>query len=176
MSATPDATLLRAAQAGDAGAQTDLGIFYFTHGEYAQAVPWLQGAAEQALPQACNLLALMHLNGIAVSQQPALAVKYLEQAAAKHLKEACFTLANLLFNGIGVQTDESRAWELLLRAAESQHWPALRVLGVLHWLAGSQDEALYCLRLSARGGDPLSQSALAAQLLQSDRVQDQSEG
>lgn len=176
MSAAPEAPLLRAAQAGDAGAQTDLGIFYFRHGEYAQAVPWLQGAAGQAVPQACNLLALMHLNGIAVVQNPALAAQYLEQAAAQNLKEACFTLANLLFNGIGAETDEQRAWELLLRAAGSQHWPALRVLGVLHWLAGSREEALHCLRLSARGGDALAQSALAAQLLQSADLQDQSEG
>lgn len=176
MSATSESALLQAARSGDALAQTDLGIFYFSRQQYAQALPWLQKAAEQAAPQACNLLGLMHLNGIAVPQRPELAVGYLEQAAAQNLKEACYTLANLLFNGIGTATDERRAWALLLRAANSRHWPALRTLGMLHFLAGARDEALRCLRLSARGGDALAQYQLARPLLQSEVLVEQSEG
>lgn len=176
MSATPETTLLQAARSGDANAQTDLGVFYFSRRQYAQAVPWLQQAAEHAVPQACNLLGLMHLNGIAVAQQPASAVRYLEQAAAQNLKEACYTLASLLFNGIGAAVDEARAWDLLLRAARLQHWPALRTFGILHCLADSRDEACHCLRLSARGGDVLAQYVLARQLLQGATPAEQGEG
>lgn len=176
MSATPETTLLQAAQSGDAAAQTDLGIFYFSRQQYPQSLPWLQRAVEQAAPQACNLLGLMYLNGIAVPQKPELAVRCLETAAAQNLKEACYTLANLLFNGIGTADDEARAWKLLLQAAELRHWPALRTLGMLHGLADSWDEALYCLRISARGGDALAQYQLARHLLESGVQAEQSEG
>lgn len=176
MSVTPETALLRAAQTGDAAAQTNLGIFYFSHQQYAQSLPWLQSAAEHAAPQACNLLGLMYLNGIAVPQKPESAVSCLEQAAAQNLKEACYTLANLLFNGIGTATDEARAWELLLKAAKLRHLPALRTLGMLHGLADTREESLYCLRLGAHGGDALAQYQLARYLLQSAALAEQSEG
>lgn len=176
MSATPESALQHAAEAGDASAQANLGIAYFSQHKYGEAVPWLTSASEREVPQACNLLGLMHLNGIAVPQRPELAVKYLQTAAAQGLKEACYTFANLLFNGIGVAEDEPRAWEFLLRAAELQHWPALRTLGMLHCLADSQAEALFCLRLSARGGDALAQYALSRQLLSREAETEQAEG
>lgn len=176
MSTPQESALLPAAKAGDAVAQADLGIVYFSQRKYDQAVPWLTSASEREVPQACNLLGLMHLNGIAVPQRPELAAKYLQAAAAQGLKEACYTFANLLFNGIGVAADEPRAWEFLLRAAELRHWPALRTLGMLHCLADSQTESLYCLRLSARGGDALAQYALSRQLLGREASVEQAEG
>jgi prolyl 4-hydroxylase len=180
MSGTPEHALVDAANAGDPRAQARVGINFFSRGQHAEALPWLERASAQDVPEACNLLGLMHLNGIAVPQQPAVAVGYLQQAADHGLKEACYTLGNLQFNGIGTPVDEARACENLLRAAELHHLPALRTLGILHCLAVSEplpdSVALYCLRLAARGGDALSQYVLATQLLQQNHQAEQTEG
>lgn len=180
MNATPDSALLQSAQAGDPQAQTRVGIGLFSRGEHAQARTWLERAARHDVPEACNLLGLMHLNGIGVPQRPALAAGFLQRAAARGLKEACYTLGNLMFNGIGVPVDAVRASDLLLQAAELHHLPALRTLGLLHCLAehGSTQNAvaLYCLRLAAQGGDALSQYLLATQLLQQSAAAQQAEG
>ncbi|MGH8278568.1 MAG: 2OG-Fe(II) oxygenase [Gammaproteobacteria bacterium] len=176
MSVTPEPGLRRAAEAGNPAAQADLGILYFSHREYAAAVPWLQKAAERGVAPACNLLGLMHLNGIAVDQQPERAAQYLERAAAQGLKEACYTFANLLFNGIGTAVDEARAWKLLLQAARLGHVPALRALGLLHLLANSQAQADACLRVAARQGDALAQYLLGRQMLARETPREQAEG
>ena len=180
MNSTPEPALLEAAKAGDPQAQTRVGIGFFSSGQHADALPWLERASQQDFPEACNLLGLMYLNGIGVPQRPAVAAGYLQRAAERGLKEACYTLGNLMFNGIGVAMDEARASDLLLRAAELHHLPALRTLGLLHCLAdgGSTQDgvALYCLRLAAQGGDALSQYLLATQLLQQSAATQQAEG
>ncbi|MBU6421997.1 MAG: SEL1-like repeat protein [Gammaproteobacteria bacterium] len=180
MNATPDSALLEAAKAGDPRAQTRVAIGLFSGGQHAEALPWLERAAAQDVPEACNLLALMYLNGIGVPQLPDKAVAYLERAAERGLKEAHYTLGNLLFNGIGTRPDSIRACAHLLKAAELQHWPALRTLGMLHCLASpapARDAtALHCLRLAAQGGDALSQYMLATQLLPQPSAAEQAEG
>lgn len=180
MNSTPESALLDAAKAGDPQAQTRVGIGFFSRGQHADALPWLEQASQQDFPEACNLLGLMHLNGIAVSQQPAVAVRYLQRAAERGLKEACYTLGNLQFNGIGTQIDEARACNNLLRAAEMRHLPALRTLGMLHCLANPEPVpdrvALYCLRLAAHGGDALAQYVLATQLMLLQTTNGQAEG
>lgn len=176
----PEPALLEAAKAGDPQAQTRVGIGFFSRGQHADALPWLERASQQDFPEACNLLGLMHLNGIAVSQQPAVAVRYLQRAAERGLKEACYTLGNLQFNGIGTQIDEARACNNLLKAAEMRHLPALRTLGMLHCLANPEPApdrvALYCLRLAAHGGDALAQYVLATQLMLPQTTDEQAEG
>ncbi|MGH8363333.1 MAG: hypothetical protein ACRESQ_08270, partial [Gammaproteobacteria bacterium] len=180
MNATPDSALLESARGGDPQDQTRVGIELFSRGQHAEAHTWLERAARHEIPEACNLLGLMHLNGIGVPQQPAVAAGYLQRAAERGLKEACYTLGNLLFNGIGVPVDEAHASDFLLRAAESHHLPALRTLGLLHCLAehGATQNAvaLHCLRQAAQGGDALSQYLLAVQLLQQSAVVMQAEG
>lgn len=180
MNATPDSALLESAKSGDPQAQTRVGIGLFSRGEHAEAHTWLEQAAHHDVPEACNLLGLMHLNGIGVPQQPTLAAGYLQRAADRGLKEACYTLGNLMFNGIGVPVDEARASDFLLQAAELHHLPALRTLGLLHCLAehGSTQNAvaLYCLRQAAQGGDALSQYLLATELLWDSARQQQAEG
>lgn len=180
MNATPDSALLESAKAGDPQSQTRVGIGFFTRGQHAEARNWLELAAQQEAPEACNLLGLMHLNGIGVPQRPAAAAGYLQRAAERGLKEACYTLGNLMFNGIGVAVDEARARDYLLKSAELQHLPALRTLGLLHCLADQgatqNTVALYCLRQAAQGGDALSQYLLATQLLQQPASVRQAEG
>ena len=180
MNATPDSALLESAQAGDPQAQTRVGIGLFSRGQHAEAHTWLERAARHDVPEACNLLGLMHLNGIGVPQQPTVAAGYLQRAAERGLKEACYTLGNLTFNGIGVPVDEARASDFLLRAAELHHLPALRTLGLLHCLAEHESTqnavALYCLQQAALGGDALSQYLLATQLLRQSAAAQQAEG
>lgn len=180
MNATADSALLESAKSGDPQAQTRVGIGLFTRGQHADAHTWLERAAHHDVPEACNLLGLMHLNGIGVPQQPTVAAGYLQRAAECGLKEACYTLGNLMFNGIGMPVDEARASDFLVRAAELRHLPALRTLGLLHCLAeyGSTQNAvaLYCLRLAAQGGDAFSQYLLATQLLQQSATAQQVEG
>jgi len=180
VNATPEPALLDAAKAGNPQAQTRVGIGFFSRGQHADALPWLERASQQNVPEACNLLGLMHLNGIGVSQRPAVAVSYLQQAAERGLKQACYTLGNLQFNGIGTPADEVRACDNLLKAAEMRHWPALRTLGMLHCLSDPERApghlALYCLRLAAHGGDALAQYVLAAQLMLPSSPDGQAEG
>lgn len=178
MNATPDSALLESAKAGDPHAQTRVGIGFFSRGQHAEAFPWLERASQQDVPEACNLLGLMYLNGIGLPHDPTRAVHYLERAAARGLKEACYTLGNLQFNGVGTPVNEAQARANLLKAAGLRHLPALRTIGMLHCLANplSDDVALPCLRLAAQGGDGFSQYVLATLLLERPVSEERAEG
>lgn len=159
-------SLARRAKDGDGGAQTRLGMLYFSRNRPLEALPWLERAVAQGIPEASNLLGLMHLNGIGLPQNPVSAIPYLRHAAEYGLKEASYTLANMFFNGIGIQVNADMAVQYLLDSARQHHLPALRTLGVLHRLTPqSREQSRYCLQLAAQGGDALSQYYLSSYYL-----------
>lgn len=161
--------------AGDKNDAPPRGLFqqaveHFTRGRHAEAAAILAEAAEQSDAEARNLLGVMYLNGLGVSQDPRQAAALFIPAAEQGLKEARYNLCNLLYNGLGIARDEARAQEELLAAARAGHRPALRALGFLYHLAGSEPHwqrlSTRCFRLAAEAGDPSAKYALGVRLAQ----------
>ncbi len=156
-------SLTAAAEAGQPDAQYRLGAQYFSKGDVNAALDWLNRAAGNGIPDAQNLLGIIHLNGIGTPCQPLQAVELLSAAANRDLKEAHFNLAGLLYSGAVIASDDTEAFRHLLRAAELRHRPALRVLGYLHSLnddAESRKLSIQCLRAAALLSDAHSEYAL----------------
>lgn len=94
------------AEKGDAGAQYNLGLMYYT-GEgvpqdYAEAVKWYTKAAEQGYADAQNNLGAMYVNGQGVPQNYAQALKWITKAAEQGVAGAQSNLGLMYYNGQGV--------------------------------------------------------------------------
>jgi len=156
-------TITAAAQAGQPDAQYRLGAQYFSKGDINAALDWLNRAAENSIPDAQNLLGIIHLNGIGTPCEPLKAVELFRAATNRDLKEAHFNLAGLLYSGTVIESDDTEAFRHLLRAAELRHRPALRVLGYLYSInddAESKKLSTQCLQAAALLGDAHSEYAL----------------
>lgn len=145
-------------------------VEHFTRGRHAEAASILAQAAERGDAEARNLLGVMCLNGLGVPQEPRRAAELFSAAAEQGLKEARYNLCNLLYNGLGIGRDDARAQQELLAAARAGHRPALRSLGFLYHLAGSEPRwqrlSTWCFRLAAEAGDPSAKYALGVRLAQ----------
>lgn len=146
------------------------GIELFSRRQYAEAAACLAQAAQAGDAEAQNLLGVMLLNGMGITQSSNGALQLFIRAATSGLKEAHYNLANVLYNGLGVTRDPAQAQQHLLASARAGHRPALRCLGYLYHLAGSDDRwqelSTLCFRLAAEGGDPLAKYALGMRLAQ----------
>ena len=140
----------------------------FTRGRHADAASMLATATGD--PEAQNLLGVMCLNGMGVAQDPRRAAQLFGEAAERGLKEGHYNLCNLLYNGLGTTRDETRAQAHLLTAAQMGHRPALRSLGYLYHLMGSEARwqrlSTMCFRRAAETGDPLAKYALGMRFAQ----------
>jgi prolyl 4-hydroxylase len=157
--------LLKAAATGQPVAQYQLGEYYFSRGEIENSIDWLTRAAENDLPNAQNLLGFIYLNGIGTICQTRKALDLFRAAAAHDLKEAHYNLAGLLYCGSIIQNDDRTAYKHIIRAAELNHRPALRVLGYLYGATGDikyQKLATKYLATAAYLGDIHSEYALGA--------------
>lgn len=157
-----------AARVGQPEAQYRLGAMYFSRGEITQALDWLGQAADKHVPDAQNLLGVIHLNGIGTPCDPRKAKELFGAAAERDLKEAHFNLSGLLFSGVVVQRNDAVAIDHLLRAAKLGHRPALRVLGYLYSItddADSQQLATRCFAQAALRGDIHSEYMLGMRCL-----------
>src|SRR3989338_3020925 len=86
---TPDqefAMLLKKAKAGDARAQSNLGLMYYdglvVPKDTAKALEWFQKAAAQGYAEAQYSLGVMYANGLGVPKNAAKAVEWYQKAAA----------------------------------------------------------------------------------------------
>ncbi|HEV2112421.1 MAG TPA: 2OG-Fe(II) oxygenase [Gammaproteobacteria bacterium] len=142
----------------------------FTSGRFADAASALARATDAGDAEAQNLLGVMHLNGMGVTQEPRRSAALFSAAAEQGLKEARYNLSNLLYNGLGVRRDETRAQEELLAAARAGHRPALRSLGYLYHLRGDEERwqrlSTRCFHIAAEAGDPLAKYAYGMRLAQ----------
>ncbi|MGA9854166.1 MAG: 2OG-Fe(II) oxygenase [Gammaproteobacteria bacterium] len=170
MNDAPDLrTITTAAHAGQPDAQYRLGALYFSKGDINAALDWLNRAAENSIPDAQNLLGIIHLNGIGTPCQPSKAAGLFRAAADQGLKEAHFNLAGLLYSNAVIEGDGIEACRHLLRAAELHHRPALRVLGYLYSINDDleyQKLSVQCLRAAALLGDAHSEYALGMRYLE----------
>jgi uncharacterized protein len=77
-----DWSLVLRADAGDAEAQTDLGLLLLSHGKPGAAVSWLEQAAKQGSAEAMHWLGRLHVDGQGVQRDDNLAMMWLAKAAA----------------------------------------------------------------------------------------------
>lgn len=126
-----DELLLKAAEMGYAVAQYDLAMqFYFGRvnrltnaveiaQDYAQAVRWLQKAAEQGENLAKYYLGLCYEEGTGVKQDFEAAAKWYRSAAEAELSWAACSLGRCLEYGNGVEKDLAEAIIWYQKAAEN---------------------------------------------------------
>src|SRR5215468_364194 len=124
------------AEAGNAEAQTMLGIIYEegkgVSQDYAAAVTWYRRAADQGYPDAQFYLACMHDLGKGVPIDPAAAANWLTKAADQGHTDAQFSLGVMYEDGIGVSQDHQAAVGWYRKAAEQGHGKAQNNLGLMY--------------------------------------------
>ena len=103
------------ANAGDAQAQSTLGMSYLGRGvpqDYAQAASWFRKAAEQGLADAQSILGSMSERGWGVPQDYAEAASWFRKAAEQGLADAQNILGSMSERGWGVPQDfvEAHKW------------------------------------------------------------------
>lgn len=109
---TPE--LITRAEAGDPRSQYQLGMFYKTGGaaskNYAEALKWLERAANGGEVNARYTLGLMYKNGTGALQNFELAFKWFELAASQNHAQAQYNVALMHKNGIGVPVNIVKAY------------------------------------------------------------------
>jgi TPR repeat protein len=106
----------KAAERGNAGAQTRLGSFY-QNGQgvaqdYAQALTWYRRAADQGFPRAEAQIGLLYQKGWGVAQDYGQALSWYRKAADQNDPAAQMRLGELYLKGTGVTANkaEARRW------------------------------------------------------------------
>jgi hypothetical protein len=122
----------QAATAGDANAQYELGLMFFS-GEgvardYKQALYWLRRAAEQQNVNAQLFLAERYARGTEFAGDFAEAAGWYARAARLGSAEAQYKLGNLYQNGLGVKQSAEAARHWYTEAARQGHERARRQL------------------------------------------------
>ncbi len=126
-----EAGLADVAESGDAEAQFQLGLRYYTGKGIKQdaqtGMAWLSKAAAQGHGKAMLVIGSIYEEGDAetgIKQDFAKAVEWYTKAAATDLTEAQFQLALLYLQGKGVKADPAVAGQWLLKAATKGHPPS----------------------------------------------------
>lgn len=127
------------ARSGNAKAALSLGLRYADSGDPAQmaeAVKWLQLAAQEGEPSAQYRLADLYAHGAGVTADPVKAANLFLAAASDSNRQAMYQLASAYATGTGVKQDDAAA----------AHWFQLAAN------AGSTDAAFNLAVLYERGG------------------------
>ena len=118
---------IKAAKAGDAKAQVQVGIAY-EKGEgvpkdMSQAVYWFEKAAEQGDVSEQGHVAYYYYNGIGVQKDLVKAAYWWRKAAEQGSAEGQHDLALCYYFGEGVPKDYTQAFQWWSKAAEWEHGP-----------------------------------------------------
>lgn len=112
------------ADAGDPGAQTEVGLHYMKGGrvpqDEAEAVKWFRKAADQNHPEAQFSLGEAYRKGDGVAKDPAEAVKWFRLAADQGWHPAQAVLGQMYMRGEGVTRDDVEAL-MWFRIAGKEH-------------------------------------------------------
>ena len=131
-----DPALLAMAQAGDAAAQSSLGVDYeFGKGvpqDYTQAAAWYRKAADQGDAKAQSNLGNLYYDGHGVPQDYAQGAVWLRKAAEHGNALAQYNLGVLYEHGRGVPQDYTQAAVWYRKAAEQGYASAQYNLGVFY--------------------------------------------
>jgi TPR repeat protein len=150
------------ALAGDAAAQSNLGVMY-ANGEgvlqdYSRAAEWYRAAAEQGNAIAQYSLGSMYYKGEGVPQDYAEATKWLRRAAEQDSSAAQHGLGWIYYEGHGLPQDYLEAAKWFRRAAEQGEPRAQFMLGFLygsgHGVPQNLTLAYMWLNLSAASAQP----------------------
>ena len=160
--------LRRAAEQGNAAAQTNLGNMYSNgrgvQQDRAEAVRWYRLAAEQGFARAQTNLGVMYSDGRGVQQDRAEAVRWYRLAAEQGFARAQTNLGNMYSNGRGVQQDRAEAVRWYRLAAEQGFARAQTNLGVMYsdgrGVQQDRAEAVRWYRLAAEQGYAAAQTNL----------------
>ncbi len=110
------------ADAGDARAQSNIGVMYDNGDVVAEddveAVRWFMLSAEGGFPPGQFNLANMYKNGAGVAQNLNLAHRWYQAAARQGHPQAQMALMQALYFGRGVSQDNAKAYMWLVIAAE----------------------------------------------------------
>ena len=108
-----DPKLVAKANAGDAQAQTALGVAYadgiVVSQDYAKAASWFQKAADQGAAQAQDRLGKLYESGSGVQQDDGKAALLYRRAAEQNLASAQLHLGLLYQHGVGVPENPALA-------------------------------------------------------------------
>lgn len=124
--------LLPLAEAGNAGAQNNLGVMYYEGESVPQdnqkAIYWWQKSAEQGNPYAQANLGLMYYKGKSVPQDNQKAVYWYQKSAEQGFADAQDALGAMYALGNGVPQDYQRAyvWTSLAAAQGDENAVELR--------------------------------------------------
>jgi hypothetical protein len=126
----------KAAEQGDAKAQTALGLMYAkgqgVTKDDAQAVTWFRKAAEQGDAEAQFNLGLMYAKGRGVTKDDAQAVTWYRKSADQGYAEAQFNLGLMYAHGQGVTKDDAQAVTWYRKAAKQGYALAQFGLGFMY--------------------------------------------
>lgn len=158
-----------AAEAGNVGAQAELGAWYakgfVAEQNLPEAVRLLSAAADKGHSGAQYNLALMYAKGTGVQKDSAQSLKYLISAAELGHADAQYYLGEDYRRGDqGVAPDLPKARQWYSQAAKQGHPDALNSLGAMYLLGlgGDRDPqaGVECIRRAAEKGDATAQHNL----------------
>ena len=127
----------KAAEAGDARAQFNLGFSYYLGvpaKDYAEAARWFRKSADQGGVLAQQFLALMYEEGRGVPQDLAEAARWYRKAADQGDATAQFALGGMYAHGQGVAQDYAEAVRWYRKAADQGFDLAQHELGAMYAL------------------------------------------
>jgi hypothetical protein len=149
--------LLEKAQKGDAAAQCSLGELYLSQKDSANALKWLQMAAERGNADAQVALGRVYRNGTGVPRDLREAARWYRKAADQGSIGAENSLGSMYESGAGVPEDHAEAAIWYRRAAEQGSAEAQTNLGLLceNGIGVTKDaaEATKWYRMAAQQGD-----------------------
>jgi hypothetical protein len=131
------ATVLSAANNGNPGAESEIGIrHYFGQGgmtqDYLQALPWFRKAADQGDAAGENGLGLLYVGGEVVPKDCSLAVGWFSKAADQGYAYADLNLGNMYESGDCVQQDYAQALVWFHKSADKNNAMAQDYLGYVY--------------------------------------------
>lgn len=121
--------LLKAAEMGNAAAQLQVGEALFhdpahSSEKSAQAVRWLQLAAESGNTEAMVLLGRLFRSGVGILQDFSRSATWIQTAASRGDVEGMLELGRLYRDGVGLDKDPVRAYAWFNRAAAAHNLDA----------------------------------------------------
>ncbi len=169
---------LRAAERGDARAQTSLGYMYYSgrgvEQDHEEAVWWYRRAAEQGYARAQNSLGTIYKKGEGVVADAVEAASWYRRAASQGYVSAQYNLGHSYYRGHGVDQDCEEAVRWYGRAAEQGDARAQTQLGYMYYggcgVERDREEAVRWFRRAAEQGHARAETNLGAAYIRGDGV------
>lgn len=139
------------------------GMMSYECGRHAEAVQWLQKAAEQGHAQAMHKLSRCYEKGHGVPRSITTAIQWLEKAAEQGHTQAQSELGAACLQGVGTAQSEEKAIFWYKKAAEKDDVDALCGLGIIYAKRQNAEtavEGVRYLQKAARLGSSYAQDVL----------------